>query len=109
MLAGKVYGIPVKGTHAHAFVSSYNSIDELNGQNLAVNPVSEVRPSGDFLTACKSWHTTLAEDLKILATESHTGELAAFASYALAFPEGFLALIDTYDVARYIIIAYTVT
>ena len=100
MLAGKVYGIPVKGTHAHAFVSSYNSIDELNGQNLAVNPVSEVRPSGDFLTACKSWHTTLAEDLKILASESHTGELAAFASYAMAFPNSFTALIDTYDVCK---------
>lgn len=29
VLAGKLYGIPVKGTHAHAFVMSYQSIDEL--------------------------------------------------------------------------------
>jgi nicotinate phosphoribosyltransferase len=27
-------------------------------------------------------------------------ELAAFIAYATAFPEGFLALIDTYDVIR---------
>lgn len=29
VLAGKLYGIPVKGTHAHAFVMSYHSTDEL--------------------------------------------------------------------------------
>lgn len=30
MLAGKLFGIPVKGTHAHAFVMSYDSIESLN-------------------------------------------------------------------------------
>lgn len=29
VLAGKLFGIPVKGTHAHAFVMSYSSIKEL--------------------------------------------------------------------------------
>ena len=29
MLAGKLHGIPVKGTHAHAFVQSYTSLDEI--------------------------------------------------------------------------------
>lgn len=29
VLAGKLYGIPVKGTHAHAFVNSYSSISDL--------------------------------------------------------------------------------
>jgi nicotinate phosphoribosyltransferase len=105
VLAGKVFGIPVKGTHAHAFVSSYNSIDELVGQTLAVNPeVVEVRSSQcqslDFLTSCKAWQQRLADDLKVLASESHSGELAAFASYAMAFPNAFTALIDTYDVCK---------
>ena len=36
-----------------------------------------------------------------LQEEAHEGELAAFASYAIAFPDGFLALVDTYDVTRY--------
>ena len=34
------------------------------------------------------------------ASETSQGELAAFISYALAFPEGFLCLLDTYDVIR---------
>lgn len=31
--------------------------------------------------------------------ETNQSELAAFISYALAFPNGFLALVDTYDVS----------
>ncbi len=29
VLAGKIYGIPIKGTHAHSFVSSYIDPSEL--------------------------------------------------------------------------------
>ena len=28
-LAGKLYGIPIKGTHAHAYVSSYECMNDL--------------------------------------------------------------------------------
>lgn len=31
--------------------------------------------------------------------ETNQSELAAFTSYALAFPNSFLALVDTYDVS----------
>ena len=41
-----------------------------------------------------------------LKDEAHEGELAAFASYAIAFPDGFLALIDTYDVSRYMLVLH---
>jgi hypothetical protein len=56
----------------------------------------------DFVALSQKWRLQLGEDLNILASEASDGELAAFVSYALAFPEGFLALIDTYDVARYL-------
>jgi hypothetical protein len=32
--------------------------------------------------------------------ETNQSELAAFSSYALAFPNNFLALVDTYDVSE---------
>ena len=32
--------------------------------------------------------------------ETNQSELAAFTSYALAFPTNFLALVDTYDVSE---------
>lgn len=32
--------------------------------------------------------------------EANNGELAAMVSFAIAFPNGFLALVDTYDVKR---------
>ena len=38
--------------------------------------------------------------LKILPDETNKGELAAFTSYAIAFPTNFLALVDTYDVLK---------
>lgn len=33
--------------------------------------------------------------------ETNQSELAAFTSYALAFPKNFLALVDTYDVSEH--------
>ena len=49
---------------------------------------------------CVEWRNRVGEMLKIMVSDAHDGELAAFISYALAFPQTFLALIDTYDVAK---------
>lgn len=43
-----------------------------------------------------------------MAEETNEGELAAFIAYATAFPRGFLALVDTYDVIRYVVMIHDV-
>jgi hypothetical protein len=40
-------------------------------------------------------------------SETNKSELTAFISYALAFPDNFLALVDTYDVSVYNYIIYS--
>ncbi|XP_067145209.1 nicotinate phosphoribosyltransferase isoform X1 [Centruroides vittatus] len=97
VLAGKLYNIPVSGTHAHAFVMSYNSIDECNIKMLRNRSTGEEE---NFVDLCIQHQQELSRFLKVLCDEASAGELAAFVSYAIAFPDSFLALIDTYDVMR---------
>jgi hypothetical protein len=99
VLAGKLFNIPVKGTHAHAYVTSFSGAEDL--VNAKIKHKSEDYVETDFFAKCLDWRTKLATHLKIMRDEAHDGELAAFASYAVAFPDGFLALVDTYDVSRY--------
>ncbi len=99
VLAGKLYGIPVKGTHAHAFVTSFTGAEDLEDSRLT-HKTQPDRVEDDFFGKCLDWRGRLAGHLKILAEEAHDGELAAFAAYAIAFPDGFLALVDTYDVTK---------
>ncbi|KAL9229771.1 hypothetical protein vseg_005204 [Gypsophila vaccaria] len=98
--AGRLFGIPLKGTHSHAFVSSFMSPDEIVEKSL---------PSADGSTSCEDFvalvQTWLAKIQKTKFLnggfgETNLSELAAFTSYALAFPDNFLALVDTYDVLR---------
>ena len=99
VLAGKLYGIPVRGTHAHAFVTSFTGLEDLNTNELTPNTGTE-RPEKDFMTLSVDWRQQLGEELNILVSEAHDGELAAFISFAIAFPSNFVALIDTYDVSK---------
>jgi nicotinate phosphoribosyltransferase len=79
--AGKAFGIKIYGTMAHAYICSYSSLSEvkgiLNGQDLKAAAV-QIRKEMDF-------------------DHTNEGELAAFIAYACDHPNGFLALVDTYN------------
>lgn len=121
VLAGKTFGMDVRGTHAHSFVSTYTALDDVKQRVLAHNPERPGKPaegapdsskldsagcsvapgsksfakqedgSVDLLARAWAWRQVLGFD------SASDSELAAFTAYALAFPDGFLALVDTYE------------
>lgn len=98
VLAGKLFNIPVKGTHAHAYITSFNGISEL--RNILLKPRNGEKPR-DLLKLALTWRTNLLPIFNVFSTEASEGELAALISFAIAFPDGFMALVDTYEVQRY--------
>ncbi len=87
VLAGQLFGITVRGTHAHAFVSSFLGLDGLKDRTI-------LDPQGrrhDLVDAVLQYRRELNY------SNTNEGELTAFIAYAQAFPKGFLALVDTYD------------
>ena len=91
--AALLYGIPCMGTHAHSFVSSFLSMDQLHSRTLPAHPsLSTPPPSNDFVSAVLSYRSALSRP------STNQSELAAFIAYAQSFPTAFLALVDTYDV-----------
>ncbi|XP_058126731.1 nicotinate phosphoribosyltransferase isoform X1 [Anopheles coustani] len=95
VLAGKLFNIPVKGTHAHAYITSFTGIDELKTRVLQHKEDGTTR---DILELAMEHRSSLASVLDVSTDESSEGELAAMVSFAIAFPDGFMALVDTYDV-----------
>ncbi|XP_018787576.1 PREDICTED: nicotinate phosphoribosyltransferase isoform X5 [Bactrocera latifrons] len=95
VLAGKLFNIPVKGTHAHAYITSFSGIGELKTRLLRHKTTGI---TGDLLDHAVRHRQALAHVLDVSQEESSEGELAAMVSYAIAFPDGFMALVDTYDV-----------
>ncbi|XP_035740574.1 nicotinate phosphoribosyltransferase-like isoform X1 [Vespa mandarinia] len=95
VLAGKLFNIPVSGTHAHAYITSFTSIDDLQAKTLAHKQTGKVY---DLLELASKYRDAIAGDLGSIVSEASSGELAALISYAIAFPERFTALVDTYDV-----------
>ncbi|KAF9678512.1 hypothetical protein SADUNF_Sadunf07G0042600 [Salix dunnii] len=98
--AGRLFGIPLRGTHSHAFVSSYMSPDEIIDKSLQSADGSS--SCEDFVSLVQTWINKFqwSNSLRGIFGETNQSELAAFTSYALAFPRNFLALVDTYDVMR---------
>ena len=93
VLAGKLLGIPISGTHAHAFVQSHSSLDDCRGLKLKPKGSSEEIELLDIVLKYR-------EEFGNGWSNTNDGELAAFVAYAVSFPETFLCLIDTYDVLR---------
>ncbi|XP_045906675.1 nicotinate phosphoribosyltransferase [Micropterus dolomieu] len=94
--AGFLFGIPVAGTMAHSYVTSFTSLEEVWPQTLeAVN--GDPGPV-DFMSLTKGWLSRLCEFLGAEAGRICEGELAAFLSYAIAYPQNFLPVIDSYSV-----------
>jgi len=87
VLASLVYGIPVKGTHAHAFVQSFTSLTQLRSPTLRHAVTEDLEPFVDQVLQTRSE----------LQLNTRDDELAAFIASAQANPAGFLALVDTYD------------
>uniref|UniRef100_A0A1B6D7H7 Nicotinate phosphoribosyltransferase n=2 Tax=Clastoptera arizonana TaxID=38151 RepID=A0A1B6D7H7_9HEMI len=99
VLAGKLFNIPVKGTHAHAYITSFTDFNDLQNKFLLDRNTGQDR---DLLLLSSDWRMKIAGLLDTFADSASDGELAALISYAIAFPDGFMALIDTYDVKRLI-------
>lgn len=97
VLAGKLFNIPVRGTHAHSYVTSFSNLDEVTNRTLCPKSGG---PPVDFFAICKTWREKLTPLLHIMLSEANDGEFAAFISFAIAFPEQLLALVDTYDVKK---------
>jgi len=90
VLAGYLFGVPIRGTHAHSYVQAFTGFEDLKDHMLAgadgkihdfVKTVLEIRAELGF-------------------NYTNEGELASFVAYAQAFPRGFLALVDTYDTIK---------
>ncbi|XP_042505047.1 nicotinate phosphoribosyltransferase 1-like [Macadamia integrifolia] len=98
--AGRLFGIPLRGTHSHAFVSSFMSLDEIVDKSIRSSDGSSI--CEDFVSLVQTWLSKIqvTHSLHGIFGETNQSELAAFISYALAFPTSFLALVDTYDVMK---------
>lgn len=89
VLSGFLHDLPVKGTHAHSYVMSFSDLDDIS--NTKIRHAS--RPEEvEFVSLVLQKRKELS-----CFPEGNDGELAAFITYAQAFPRGFLALVDTYD------------
>jgi nicotinate phosphoribosyltransferase len=82
--AGKEFDIDIRGTHAHAFVTSFESPDQLVDKTFGGKCV-------DF------WKLVMEKRKRMPYRLYNIGELVAFVAYAQAFPDAFNALVDTYD------------
>lgn len=96
VMAGKLLGMPIAGTHAHSFVQSYTSLKLVEGSK--VKRKKGGRPGEDEMVELVPLVMKYREQMGW--DETNEGELAAFIGYATSFPDSFLCLVDTYDTVQ---------
>ncbi|XP_045417288.1 nicotinate phosphoribosyltransferase isoform X1 [Lemur catta] len=98
VLAGQLRGVPVAGTLAHSFVTSFSGSEV--PPDLILAPAAGEGPGVDLAASVKEWLERVCAHLGLGVQEPHPGERAAFVAYALAFPRAFQGLLDSYSVWR---------
>ncbi|XP_053414460.1 nicotinate phosphoribosyltransferase isoform X2 [Nycticebus coucang] len=98
VLAGQLRGIPVAGTLAHSFITSFSGSEVPPDPILA--PASSEGAGVDLAANVQKWLERVCAHLGLGVQEPHPGERAAFVAYALAFPRAFQGLLDSYSVWR---------
>ncbi|KAH6936271.1 hypothetical protein HPB50_015201 [Hyalomma asiaticum] len=68
VLAGKLFNIPLKGTHAHAFIMSFSCLDDCKLRTLKAAGGEEV----DFMALCCKWRKELTGLFKTIEDEAST-------------------------------------
>lgn len=81
VLAGQQFGVPLVGTHAHAYVTAHS------------NDVSKECADVELYEAAVSARSELGLD----PSTANTAELIAFVNYAVTFKNTVVILVDTYD------------
>ncbi|GAB0495782.1 hypothetical protein MMPV_007087 [Pyropia vietnamensis] len=90
--AGRAFGIPTVGTHAHSYVQCFSSLADVE-----VDAIAAPSASGGASVTVPFLSSVLAIRTRLGFHTTKDGELAAFICYAQSFPRSFLALVDTYD------------
>jgi len=91
VMAGRLFDIPLSGTQAHSYISSFSGLNELKNKTLKNKKNGRKQ---NFVERALHYRSELQfEDTK-------EGELAAFITYAQAFPDDLLALVDTYNTLK---------
>ncbi|KAL8432906.1 hypothetical protein ACSSS7_004258 [Eimeria intestinalis] len=89
--AAYCFGIPLSGTMAHSFVSSFVTFTDLKETSSVLGPGF---PQAVLLARLKIFDLWPEKNLDQMVKD---GELAAFTAYAMTFPDNFVALVDTYN------------
>ncbi|CAN0349862.1 unnamed protein product [Lampetra fluviatilis] len=95
VLAAQVHGVPLAGTQAHSYITAFGGLHDLTDRELAV---PDGGPTVDLVALSLEWRRRVCSLLGRAERDARDAELAAFVSYAQAYPRRLLLLVDTYSV-----------